>query len=131
MAVSKIVFEHLDRCLVCRACETACPSGVEYHDLIEAVRPQVAAAVLGRDRQVKSRMVQWAVGNVLPYPGRMAAVMVPLRLARKVGLGGVVDRWMPGAGELAEAAGTGGLGDGVKGELAWFTPAGGGAARGR
>src|SRR5271154_2130142 len=37
-----VVFEHLDRCLVCRACETACPSGVVYHELIEAVRPQVA-----------------------------------------------------------------------------------------
>lgn len=27
--------KHLDRCLTCRACETTCPSGVQYHELIE------------------------------------------------------------------------------------------------
>src|SRR4051812_21012391 len=97
VGISDVVFEHLDRCLVCRACETACPSGVQYHDLIEAVRPQVAAAVLGEKKHVRSRMVQWAVGHVLPYPGRMAAALWPLRVARRMGLGRVVDRWMPGA----------------------------------
>ncbi|MCZ6515377.1 MAG: (Fe-S)-binding protein, partial [Acidobacteria bacterium] len=32
---------HMDSCLGCLACETACPSGVEYHKLIEAARSQI------------------------------------------------------------------------------------------
>jgi glycolate oxidase iron-sulfur subunit len=107
VGLTERVFEHLDRCLVCRACETACPSGVEYHALVEAVRPQVARAVLGVGRGVRSRMVQWTLGSVLPHPKRMAASLVPLKVARVLGLSGVVDRVMPGAPDLAEAAAEG------------------------
>ena len=32
---------HLETCLGCRACETACPSGVHYGELIEGVRPYI------------------------------------------------------------------------------------------
>src|SRR5438132_14082286 len=40
--VSPSVLEHLDLCLDCRACETACPSGVVYHELIEETRSRFA-----------------------------------------------------------------------------------------
>jgi glycolate oxidase iron-sulfur subunit len=36
---------HLDRCLTCRACETTCPSGVEYHKLLEIGRGLVEQQV--------------------------------------------------------------------------------------
>lgn len=123
VGMSPIVFEHLDRCLVCRACETACPSGVEYHDLLESVRPQVAAAVLGRKKHVRSGLVQFALEHVLPYPQRMSAALVPLRIARRMGLARMVDHWMPGAVELAAAAAAshGSAAD----ELPTFTPAAG------
>ena len=32
---------HLDRCLTCRACETTCPSGVNYHRLLDIGRGEV------------------------------------------------------------------------------------------
>ncbi|HVS71796.1 MAG TPA: heterodisulfide reductase-related iron-sulfur binding cluster [Phycisphaerae bacterium] len=117
-------FEHLDRCLVCRACETACPSGVVYHELIEEVRPRVAEAVLGEGRRMRSRTLQWMVEHVLPYPKRAGAAMSPLNLARKVGLGGTARKvagWMSGA--LGDMAGM--VGEEARGEaaLASFTPA--------
>ena len=36
---------HLDRCLTCRACETTCPSGVDYHHLLDTGREQIAQQI--------------------------------------------------------------------------------------
>jgi glycolate oxidase iron-sulfur subunit len=36
---------HLDRCLTCRACDTTCPSGVEYGRLVDIGRPLVEERV--------------------------------------------------------------------------------------
>jgi len=55
---------HLDRCLTCRACETTCPSGVEYGRLLEIGRAQVEQAV---PRSWRQRLLRGALLRTLPY----------------------------------------------------------------
>ena len=54
---------HLDRCLTCRACETTCPSGVEYHRLADIGRAVVAERVA---RPLGTRLLRFALREFLP-----------------------------------------------------------------
>ncbi len=64
--------EHLTRCLACRACETACPSGVRYGEMIEAAR---VALETQRTPGVWERMVRWlAFRQMMPHVGRLKFV---------------------------------------------------------
>jgi glycolate oxidase iron-sulfur subunit len=57
---------HLDRCLSCRNCETTCPSGVDYHNLLDIGRAVVDAAV---PRSLAQRLLREGLRNVVPNPG--------------------------------------------------------------
>jgi len=83
VALDDAVVEHLDLCLGCRGCETACPSGVRYGALIEAVRPWIEAR---HRRPATARMRRWVTLGVLPYRGRVALLLAPLRLLDRWGL---------------------------------------------
>ena len=75
---------HIDRCLDCRACETACPSGVEYGKLVEAARAQIEQ---NYRRPFFSRVTRDLVfRRLLPYPNRIAIVARALRLYQRSGL---------------------------------------------
>jgi glycolate oxidase iron-sulfur subunit len=75
---------HIDRCLDCRACETACPSGVEYGKLVEAARAQIEQ---NYRRPLASRLARSLVlRNLLPYPRRIAAAARLLRFYQRSGM---------------------------------------------
>jgi glycolate oxidase iron-sulfur subunit len=57
---------HLDRCLSCRNCETTCPSGVQYHNLLDIGRAVVDAAV---PRSMGQRVVRESLRAVVPNAG--------------------------------------------------------------
>ncbi|WP_434559273.1 glycolate oxidase subunit GlcF [Pseudomonas sp. R1-6] len=64
--VTRKTQEHLDRCLSCRNCETTCPSGVDYHNLLDIGRAVVDAAV---PRSPGQRLLREGLRGVLPNPG--------------------------------------------------------------
>jgi glycolate oxidase iron-sulfur subunit len=72
--ISAPMVEHLDRCLGCMACVTACPSGVRYDRLIERARPQLERHV---KRGWRERALRAAIFGVFTHPGRLRA-LVPL-----------------------------------------------------
>ncbi|TDE01627.1 (Fe-S)-binding protein [Jiangella asiatica] len=74
---------HIDSCLGCLACVPACPSGVRYDLLIEAVRPQIERHV---PRTRIDRLVRRAVFAVFPHPARLRVAAVAGLLYRRLGL---------------------------------------------
>src|SRR5918995_3986973 len=75
--MSEAMVTHIDRCLGCMACVTACPSGVQYDRLIEATRPQIER---NTTRPRTERLFRSLVFGIFTHPGRMRA-LVPLLAA--------------------------------------------------
>jgi glycolate oxidase iron-sulfur subunit len=84
IGLSETVAEHLSLCLGCRACESACPSGVPYGHLIEAGRAELEAR---RPGPVWRRLVRRAALDVLlPRPALLRAAVGALRFYQRSGL---------------------------------------------
>src|SRR5437867_10042715 len=98
------VVRHLDLCLGCRACETACPSGVPYGSLIEAARPFVE-----RHRSWARRFGRRALVALLTTRAGRKAAFGPLRLvAGRRALGRLASRlpsrWLALAAAVSQTA---------------------------
>jgi glycolate oxidase iron-sulfur subunit len=85
------IADHLYLCLACRACETACPSGVQYGRIVEAARE-----VLGPPGVPVTRAItRAALRHLLPYPGRLRLVGRLLGAYHRSGLAALVRRVLP------------------------------------
>jgi len=80
---------HLDRCLTCRNCESTCPSGVEYGNLVDIGRRIVDAKV---ERPLGERTTRWLLREGLTSPlfapalklGQAMRPLLPKSLKAKV-----------------------------------------------
>jgi len=107
--------EHFDRCLGCMACMTACPSGVQYDQIIAAAREWTeaaggelsddqAAAGLGPSgvapggalpetrRPLRDRLTRAGIFALFPYPARLRVATAPLRALQRTGVDRLIAR---------------------------------------
>ena len=78
------VRRHLELCLDCRACESACPSGVRYGNLIEPFKIALQKdAPAGAKASLLQRMI---LHHLFPYAGRVKAALAPAWLIQRIGL---------------------------------------------
>jgi glycolate oxidase iron-sulfur subunit len=79
--------EHMDRCLGCMACMTACPSGVEYNKLIEPTRAQIERNL---PRGLGERLFRKLLFATFPHPARLRLLALPLLVYQKTGMRALV-----------------------------------------
>jgi len=88
LELSPRVERHLELCLDCRACETACPSGVQYGRLIEPFRTAMTEAARGLAMHTKHD--DWfhrhILFGLLPCRDKLRRALVPARIAQRLGI---------------------------------------------
>lgn len=77
--------EHIDTCLGCLGCQTACPSGVQYGKILDQARPLMAA----KRRPAVREIMRFAFSKILPDYPRLKLLGKLLRLAQQSGLAGL------------------------------------------
>ncbi|MDB6038716.1 MAG: protein of unknown function cysteine-rich region domain protein, partial [Verrucomicrobiales bacterium] len=89
LPVSDTVVRHLDLCLGCRACEAACPSGVQYGALLEGARGFIERQ---HHRSFYDRFLRKIIiEGLFPHPRRLKIALLPARLIKFLG----VERLLP------------------------------------
>ena len=100
--VTESVVKHLDLCLGCLACETACPSAVPYGEHLHRHREQLVGSKLRpRAQRVVERLLTWGVA--LPTPVQQLGVRL-LHAGERLGLGRRLEAGAGGRGPRALAA---------------------------
>lgn len=89
IVVDQTFTRHIDACLGCMACVTACPSGVQYDRLLAATRPEIERTVR-RDRS--DRAFRWLLFQLFPHPARLRLAALLGLLYRRSGLRALLRR---------------------------------------
>ena len=76
------VRRHLDRCVACNACETACPSDVDVSRLFAHARTHIRRTA---NRGTRDRAIRWFLSRIAPFPDRFRWALRSLPLARRFG----------------------------------------------
>ena len=84
LGLSPEVRGHLDLCLDCRACESACPSGVQYGRIIEPFKVAIARATPPAERT--SLLQRLILHHLFPSSGRVKLALAPARLLQRLGI---------------------------------------------
>jgi glycolate oxidase iron-sulfur subunit len=79
--------QHMDNCLGCMACMTACPSGVQYNKLIEPVRAQIERNL---PRSFADSLFRKMLFATFPHAGRLRLLAIPLLIYQRSGLRAVL-----------------------------------------
>ena len=80
------VRRHLELCLDCRACETACPSGVQYGKLIEPFRVSMEGHAGTNSAKANDWFHKYILFGLFPYPEKLRQSLRPARVAQSLGL---------------------------------------------
>jgi glycolate oxidase iron-sulfur subunit len=100
LPLTQAVRGHLDSCLDCRSCETACPSGVQYGRLLEPFRVEMqdprraaaSAATVPANSTSQSPppredwFHRYILYGLFPYRRRLKFALLPARLMQRLGL---------------------------------------------
>jgi len=88
LAFSPKISRHIDLCLGCVGCESNCPSGIHYGLLVEKARALVEEQ---SPRPWQDRALRKFMAALLPHPGRLDLALLPVRMLRAIGLGGLLE----------------------------------------
>lgn len=75
--------QHMDNCLGCMACMTACPSGVQYNKLIEDTRPQIERHI---PRPADDSAFRKMLFATFPFTNRLRIMALPMLVYQRIGL---------------------------------------------